>query len=293
MSNGESLEGEEVEPGTTGDQIDASWDGTVAAVANLFSGVLGVIGDPCTQTTFLWDRYAEGVKLLGRVIKKAEYVANMNQTRVLGAIENWGRGFPGATGGRTFESYLVNNYTIWNPVPILHNLRNGEGTQRPSATNSGYKLGPGVYVTPGRRALRGSRVRKAWDEWVRIMHRDVYSSVIARPRWQEKLERWVGRSRNDWTYWREGDPIDPDSEVGRYITRFDNVLAEHGRQAALCEEIVTYPGTATAGQQEVDRLNIAADLEKSKLEDEAQERNVLVLAVAGFMVTLLITRGAR
>jgi hypothetical protein len=300
MSNGESLEAEEVEPGTTGAQIDSSWAQLATAVTSLFGSVIGAIGDPCTQTTLLWDRYANGTKKMNRMLNMAEYVADMNQAKVRGAIGNWGRGFSGAIGGRTFESYLVNNNTVWNPIPIAHNLRNGEGTQRPSGINSGYKLGPGVYVTPGRRALRGSRVRSAWDEWVRIMHRDVYSTVIDRPRWQEKLEVWVGRSRDNWTVWQRGDPVSPDSELGRNIERFDAVLAEHARQQGLCHELITYASEVTgltfeqvAGQQEVDRLNIAADLEKSKLEDEAQERNVLVLAVAGFMVTLLITRGAR
>jgi hypothetical protein len=301
MSNGnESLAGEEVAPGTTGAQVDSSWTQVAVALSQLFTGVLGAIGDPCTQTTLLWDRYAEGTKKMNRMLNMAEYVADMNQTRVIGAIGNWGRGYSGATGGRPFETYLVNNFTVWNPIEIRRAIPNGTGNNRPRGINSGLKLGPGIYVKPGGRALQGSVVRRAYDEWLRIMHRDVYSTVIGRIRWQEKLERWVGRSRNDWTYWRRGDPVDPNSELGRNIERFAAVLEEHTRQAGLCETLVTYPSEVAAGtfgqiagQQDVERQAIAADLEKSRLEDETQQRNVLVLAVAGFMVTLLITRGAR
>jgi len=285
---------------SSGNTIDSSVADLGEAIVGLVDSALGLIGDPCTQRTFLHDRTEVILKFREKLLKAARYTAEMNQGKVRGSIRNWGRGYPGATGGIYFETWLTSHETVWNPFPIAYNLVSGRGDERPSRNNSGYRLGPGVYVAPSGRRLQGSRVRAAYDDWVEFQQHNVWSTVLGKPRWQEKLVRWVGRSRNDWRVWLPGDPVDPNSEFGLVDQRLELIREEHEEQSAQCHALTAFPLLATqmqfslgTKQQAVDVLNIQTDLEKTRLEKQSEQRNLLILAAAGFGLTFLLTQGRR
>lgn len=291
---------EEVDP-TLDTSTAASADESMEVIATAITSAMGivgsVIGDPCANKTGLFNRMMFATRLNNALIAGTTWWAGTSQNKVRAAMANWGRGARGSAGGRPFGTYLINHYTVDLPGRVGFNLVNGRGNDRPSGLNQAApghpRLGPGVYVGPNR-TLQGSVVARAWDEWAHKMRTQwVYATSPARPLWRERLESWVGRTRDDWRIWVPGDPVSPDSRIGRNWIAIENLRAEHEAVSADCERRLETARQMGLAQSETEQGMIAAGLEQGLAEETTERTQVITLALAAFGATWLLTRGRR
>jgi hypothetical protein len=188
---------------------------------------------------------------------------------------------------------LITHYDVFHPLLVGGLLVNGRGNNRPSRSNVGFELGPGIHAGPDR-TLQGSRVVQAWDEWAHRMRTQwVYATSPARRAWRERLLTWVGRSRDDWRIWLPGDPIQANSRIGRNLLAIENLRLEHEAVAADCDRQVRTAQELALAQSETQEAIIAAELEKGLAAETTERTQVITLALAAFGATWLLTRGRR
>jgi len=284
---------EQTEP-TLDESSASSMDDSMEAIANAISFAVGVVGgavaDPCANRTDLFNRMMYSTRLNNRLLAGATWWAGVSQSKVRQAIQNWGRGAAGAAGGRPFGTYLINHYTIHHPLLVGANLVNGRGNNRPSSSNVGFELGPGVHVGPNR-TLQGSRVVQAWDDWVHKMRTQwVYATAPARPLWRERLVSWVGRSRDDWRIWVPGDPVDPNSRIGRNWAAIETLRVQMEANARDCDLRVQTSREVALGEQETAQGIIAADILKTQEQEQTERTQAIAVALAGFGIAWAVSR---
>lgn len=298
----------------------ASGIGAVAAaISGIASTVAGAemakLADPCIRLAVLEDRLRAAELGLERMITAANFFASANQASVLNSIASWGES-AGNAGGKAFPFWLLESGAITNPPeaiacysgPLLAGIGTAacllqisaglpaNGTDEPSSTNSGYRLGAGLYRYPGRTGtFRGSTFRSEWVAWRRHQRNNVYSPATGRPNWKARLTAWCGRYRSTWEVWRPGDPIAADSTIGRSIVAVNNFRdqVEVARGRCLDRELLN----TQLAQDENARLNQmvldAGEVGRAQSELDAEtlaseERQITTLTMAGVLGLALV-----
>jgi len=224
---------------------DAGIGTAIAAVASAVSSVVQTAAmikyefahDPCLRKTELYTQLAKAQLGVDRMTNGVNFWAAANQSAVIRAIDNWGRGTPVSAGGVSFPAYLINNRYVPNfpfaAAVLDDNLPAGPGRNEPSGVNSGTRLGAGVYIRNGE--LSGSRLQDAWSSWRQRMRNTVYAVGTGRPRWRERLASWVGVSRPEsWRKWVPGDPVAENSAIGRAIGNVDFITTAYNEAISEC-----------------------------------------------------------
>ena len=221
--------------------------------------------DPC----YARQEFTEyRMNVLGPAIRDAlmaaQLVSDDGQRAINMSIHKWGRPDTAYIRSMRFTDYLQENGVVLDNMSILLGLAVGgpvgaiiaaatfsetlderlsaNGHQAPSGSNRGYKVGPGVYLYDpsgaGKHALygrlQGSEVRRAYWSWKTLQRLRV--APVDHNEWRDKLIRLVGRSRDDWTIWREGDPWTEGSKMGALMRMQEIVESEEARVEQLCIE---------------------------------------------------------
>jgi len=249
--------------------------------------------DPCYAEIELvaWRRNALDVAV-NNTISSVNGAARAGRESVISAKLNWGRGGQHAgyldasvtpfaewliDAGIIPYSAIVGFGALWGGGPLsalaaglaaeswVQDRLPPQG-QAPSRKNRGVKLAPGAYLYagPGRTdayhaingTWTGSRVRRSYESWLdHIRDRAVPAGYN---RWRNALVRLVGRSRDDWTVWREGDPIHPLSRIGFLLQRRNEVGDQAAEYARLCAIKRDQANTAITTTLETERLKALA-----------------------------------
>ena len=297
-------------------EVDTTDDGKaiaagIEAVGGAISSIAGTIGstelqklaNPCVRQAILEDRLRRMEAGLASMITGANFFAAANQRSVLDSIESWGES-AGNSGGKAFPFWLLDSGAITSGPEsflcysglftpgCLISISQGlptNGSERPSSTNSGHRVGAGLYRYPGPTGeFRGSRFRSEWSAWRRFQRREVWNPASGRPNWRARLAAWCGAYRSTWEVWRPGDPIAANSTIGRTTVMVENYrgVVELARQR--CTDQVEL--TTEMSQAENQRLNqLVADAGALDLETLAsEERQMTNLAVAGVLGLALV-----
>lgn len=224
---------------------DAQIGSAVQAVAAASSAIVQTVAameyefaaNPCLRKTKIYDELRQAQRAVDRMTNGVAFWAAANQTAVVRAIDNWGRGTPVSAGGVAFPAYLINNNYVPNfpfaAIVLDDHLPAGPGRNEPSDVNSGDRLAAGVYIRNGE--LSGSRLQSAWYAWRQRMRNTVYAPITGRPRWRDRLASWVGVSRPEsWRKWIPGDPVAENSTIGRAIGNVDFITAAYNEAVAEC-----------------------------------------------------------
>ena len=112
----------------------------------------------------------------------------------------------------------------------------------PSNKNRGLRVAPGAYLYAGPNrsdpynaehgVWTGSRVRAAYNGWLEDVRRN--AAPAGHNAWRDALRELVGEHRDDWTVWREGDPVAPGSRLGFLLQRRQEVTDQAYEYADLC-----------------------------------------------------------
>jgi hypothetical protein len=320
----------EIDTEANGAAISAGIGAVAAALAAIGSTIasteLAKLADPCIRQSILENRLVRMERGLSDMITAVNFFASANQSSVLDAIEGWGEN-TGNSGGKNFPSWLLESGAITNPpeaffcysgpffagigtAGCLISISAGlpsNGTSAPSRTNSGYRVGGGLYRYPGANGTwRGSRFRSEWASWRRHQRANVWNPRSGRPEWRAKLTSWCGAYRSTWEIWRPGDPIAAESTIGRTIVLVNNFRETVELARERCTEAVNVTNQLAFDQN--NRLNqmvedsgflgkagLAAstqlESEKNKLEQEkleSEERLITNLTIAGVLGLALV-----
>jgi hypothetical protein len=283
--------------------------GAVAAsIASIVSTVetakLAALANPCVRLAVLEDRLQVSLAGLDKMKTAAQFFASASQSAVLDSIDNWGTAHGGIsrTGGKPFAAWIWEAGVITGPEAVpcyllpwvfcLAAIQSGmpaSGTEAPSSSNTGYRVGPGLYRYPNATGTwRGSTFRSEWVSWRRYQRNNVWSPASGRPNWKARLTAWCGRYRSTWEVWRPDDPIDENSTIGRAIVSVTNFAGVVEEARARCAEGVEL--TTQLALDENTRLNqMVLDGGVLSLETLAsEERQVSTVALAGVMGVALV-----
>jgi hypothetical protein len=123
---------------------------------------------------------------------------------------------------------------IADRLPSGITIANGSFLNAPSKRDGGTKVSSRLYITNNE--YRGVAFKAAVLEWIDYQAENVTTGALANAR--EDLIRMVGTFQGSGEYglWSDNDPVLPGSELGRLLTKFENMteLAEHGQ--ALCDQ---------------------------------------------------------
>ena len=159
------------------------------------------------------------------------------------------------------------------------------GPGRPSGRNEGYRLGPGAYLYGYRSdldnlelgRLRGSRVRRAYDLWVRLAKRSAWPTIPGAPS-RAFLADLAGQSAATYPFWADGDRPARGSRLYDLNDQIEQLerLARTSARSCLIQR--------TLDRRDQNRaLDIAADLERRRIETP-------ILLGAAALITLIAWR---
>ena len=276
---------------------DASMEAIANAASFITGTIAGVLDNPCANETDLNNRMMIATRFNNLLVSGTTWWAESNQNAVRAAMRNWGRGASGATGGEPFGTWLINHYTI-DAIPepsahlvVRHNLRDGRGNNKPSRSNSGFKLGPGIYIGPNR-TMQGTRVVQAWEQWAHLMRTQwVHSPGTGRVHWRERLLAWAGRTTDDWRIWVPGTPVLETSRIGRNWQAIEALKDQRDAMAAACAFRVRSQVEIQLGGQDIQEQLIEGEVEKSRLAAATDQQKALLTAAAAFGIAWVALRG--
>ena len=314
----------EASPNSTPDISTASGadiSAGIGAVANAVASIVSTVAlaelerlrNPCVLLADSENRLFAAQAGLDKMIAAAQFFAAASQASVQSSIRSWGEA-GGNAGGKAFPFWLYDSGAIQHapevigcalfPPACLAAISAGlpaNGTTEPSATNSGYRVGPGLYRHPGATGTwRGSTFVAEWQAWKTNQENSVWSPASGRPRWKERLISWCGRSVAGWQTWLPGDPISENSLIGRSMVQVETFRQSVEAARIRCanqEETLRYLATS-----ETNRLNTAVsnqgtlDLSLVELRGEelaSEERQSTTFALAGVLGLGLLALVAR
>ena len=270
---------------------DASMEAIANAASFITGTIAGVLDNPCANETDLNNRMMRSTRFNNLLVSGTTWWAESNQNAVRAAMRNWGRGAAGATGGRPFGDFLIRNYTVHHPLLVGASLVNGRGNNRPSSSNVGFELGPGIHVGPNR-TLQGYRVVEAWDSWAHLMRTQwVHAPGTGRVYWRERLLAWAGRTTDDWRIWVPGTPVLETSRIGRNWQAIESLKEQRDAMAEACAFRVRSQVEIQLGGQDIQEQLIEGEVEKSRLAAATDQQKALLTAAAAFGIAWVALRG--
>jgi hypothetical protein len=300
--------------GAVAQAISAIVGGIALAETQKLAAEMAILADPCIRMADLENRLVLADEGINKLISAAQFFATANQNSVIDAIDGWGEN-AGNAGGKAFPFWLFESGAIQHapevigcaiaPPICLIAISAGlpsNGSDRPSSSNSGYQVGPGLYRHPGPTGTwRGTTFVDEWEVWKRHQQNNVWNPATGRPNWKARLVSWVGRSQPGWQTWYAGDEISSNSLIGRTIIEVENfrdlVAVARDRCAeatALAEELARDNNARLNEIVDQNRVNTglafdlamaktAAQTEVDKLETASDERQVTTIALAGVL----------
>lgn len=309
----------EVDTSKNGEAIATAIGAVSAAIAAIVGTAatteLQKLANPCIRLAILENRLVRAQRGLDRMIGGVNFFAEACQASVIDSIENWGES-GGNSGGKAFPFWLLESGAITHAPeaiacysgPLLLGIgtagclvaiSNGlpsDGSEQPSSSNNGYRLGAGLYRYPGPGGtFRGTRFVSEWSAWKRFQTQNVYSIASGRPNWKARLVSWVGRSTDSWRTWTPGSPIDPNSLIGRRIAQVEGFAATVAAERVRCNDQEDVIQALALGESErLDQMvlnagtgqTLAAELQA--LEIASSERVITNAAIAGVLSLALV-----
>ena len=312
-----------------GQAIASGMNAVSQAIAVIVSGIalaegrkdaqeLALLEDPCIRMADLENRLVLADEGINKLISAAQFFATANQNSVIDAIDGWGEN-AGNAGGKAFPFWLFESGAIQHapevigcaisPPICLIAISAGlpsNGSDRPSSSNSGYRVGPGLYRHPGPAGTwRGTTFVDEWEVWKRHQQNNVYNPATGRPNWKSRLVSWVGRSQPGWPTWYASDEISSNSLIGRTIIEVENFRQMVDLARDRCMEAIEIQNELALDQNnrlneivDQNRVNTglafdlamaktAAQTEVDKLETASSERQVTTIALAGVLCLAL------
>ena len=307
--------------GAVAQAISAIVGGIAMAETQKAATELALLADPCIRMADLENRLVLADEGINKLISAAQFFATANQNSVIDAIDGWGEN-AGNAGGKAFPFWLLESGAITNPPeaiacysgPLLAGVGTAlclvsisaglpsNGSDRPSSTNSGHRVGAGLYRHPGPAGTwRGTTFVDEWEVWKRHQQNNVWNPATGRPNWKARLVSWVGRSQAGWPTWYANDEVSSNSLIGRTIIEVENFrqmvdlardrcmeAIEIQNELALdnnnrLNEIVDQNRVNTGLAFDLAMAKTAAQTEVDKLETASNERQVTTIALAGVL----------
>lgn len=311
-------------PAPTAPQMDTSSGQAIATamstIAAAISGIVGTVSavelermeNPCIRLADLENRLVQAQAGVDRMIAGANFFAAASQAAVVDSIENWGAAHGGIsrTGGKPFAAWIFEAGVIQHapeallcypfPPVCLLAIEAGlppDGSEQPSSSNNGYRVGPGLYRHPGATGTwRGTTFVAEWEAWKTYQENNVWSPAAGRPNWKARLVSWCGRNHSGWQTWIPGSSFAKSSLIGmkiQEVAAFEALVVEARVRCAELEEV-----TYELAQDESSRLDemvkqagesSAAQLELAAATLESEERQITTIAIVGLLGLALVT----